>query len=396
MTPLRRQMIQDMTVRGFSRATHDSYLHAVTELARFHHASPDRLTPREVQRFLVHLVEDRGLAWATCNVYVHALRFFYRVTLGRDAATFRIPRGREARRLPEILSRREVSALIRAAASRRDRALLVTTYGAGLRASEVIHLRLGDVDSGRMCLRIEQGKRRKDRLALLSARLLGELRDYWRACRPEGWLFPGERAERPISPAPPQLPRGQGQGRHHQGGRPAQPQARLRHPHARGRHRPPHHPAPARARQHQDDPRLLPPQRAAPDDHDLAARPVGRAGRLSPAVRPCARRRRRQGSRWRRCSGATARPTASATTRAPTRPAPCGPSRPAAPRPWAATSRPATAAAPSPCATTPAGTATAPSARPWSRSAGSRRAATSSWRPGTTTSCSRCRTPSTR
>jgi integrase/recombinase XerD len=199
MTPLRRQMIQDMTVRGFSRATHDSYLHAVTELARFHHASPDRLTPREVQRFLVHLVEDRGLAWATCNVYVHALRFFYRVTLGRDAATFRIPRGREARRLPEILSRREVSALIRAAASRRDRALLVTTYGAGLRASEVIHLRLGDVDSGRMCLRIEQGKRRKDRLALLSARLLGELRDYRRACRPEGWLFPGERAERPIT-----------------------------------------------------------------------------------------------------------------------------------------------------------------------------------------------------
>ena len=201
MTPLRRQMIQDMTVRGFSRATHDSYLHAVTELARFHHASPDRLTPREVQRFLVHLVEDRGLAWATCNVYVHALRFFYRVTLGRDAATFRIPRGREARRLPEILSRREVSALIRAAASRRDRALLVTTYGAGLRASEVIHLRLGDVDSGRMCLRIEQGKRRKDRLALLSARLLGELRDYWRACRPEGWLFPGERADRGRYPA---------------------------------------------------------------------------------------------------------------------------------------------------------------------------------------------------
>src|SRR3954453_14136029 len=90
MTPLRRQMIQDMTVRGFSRATHDSYLHAVTELARFHRTSPDRLTPREVQRFLVHLVEARGLAWATCNVHVHALRLFYRVTLGRDAATFRI------------------------------------------------------------------------------------------------------------------------------------------------------------------------------------------------------------------------------------------------------------------------------------------------------------------
>src|SRR3954471_21444045 len=92
MTPLRRQMIQDVTVRGFSRATHDSYLHAVTELARFHRTSPDRLTPHEVQRFLVHLVEARGLAWATCNVYVHALRFFYRVTLGHDAATIAPPR----------------------------------------------------------------------------------------------------------------------------------------------------------------------------------------------------------------------------------------------------------------------------------------------------------------
>ena len=199
MTPLRRQMIEDMTVRGFSRATHDSYLHAVAELARFHRASPDRLTLPEVQRFLVHLAEDRGLARATCNVYAQALRFFYRVTLGRDDASFRIPRGRQAVRLPEILSRQEVRALIRAAESRRDRALLVTTYGAGLRASEVVHLRLGDVDSGRMCLRIAQGKRQKDRLALLSARLLEELRDYWRACRPEGWLFPGVPAERPIT-----------------------------------------------------------------------------------------------------------------------------------------------------------------------------------------------------
>jgi integrase/recombinase XerD len=188
-----------MTVRGFSQATHASYLHAVTELARFHRTSPDELTPREVQRFLVYLVEKRGLAWATCNVYVHALRFFYRVTLERDDTSFHIPRGKEALRLPEILGRQEVRALLQAAENRRDRALLATTYGAGLRASEVIRLRLGDIDSERMCLRIEQGKRRKDRLALLSARLLEELRDYWRACRPEGWLFPGGRAGRHIT-----------------------------------------------------------------------------------------------------------------------------------------------------------------------------------------------------
>jgi len=199
MTPLRRQMIEDMTARGFSQATHASYLHAVTELARFHRTSPDELTPREVQRFLVYLVEERGLAWATCNVYVHALRFFYRVTLERDDTSFHIPRSKEALRLPEILGRQEVRALLQAAENRRDRALLATTYGAGLRASEVIRLRLGDIDSERMCLRIEQGKRRKDRLALLSARLLEELRDYWRACRPEGWLFPGGRAGRHIT-----------------------------------------------------------------------------------------------------------------------------------------------------------------------------------------------------
>ena len=102
MTPLRRQMIQDMTVRGFSRATHDSYLHAVTELARFHRASPDRLTPREVQCFLVHLVEDRGLARATCNVYVHALRFFYRITLGRPRMLEYIAYPRRPFTLPTI------------------------------------------------------------------------------------------------------------------------------------------------------------------------------------------------------------------------------------------------------------------------------------------------------
>jgi integrase/recombinase XerD len=199
MTPLRRPMIEDMIARGFSQATHASYLHAVTELARFHRTSPDELTPREVQRFLVYLAEERGLAWATCNVYVHALRFFYRVTLERDDTSFHIPRGKEALRLPEILGRQEVRALLQAAENRRDRALLATTYGAGLRASEVIRLRLADIDSERMCLRIEQGKRKKDRLALLSARLLEELRDYWRACRPAGWLFPGGRAERHIT-----------------------------------------------------------------------------------------------------------------------------------------------------------------------------------------------------
>ena len=99
MTPLRQQMIDDMTARGFAKATHNGYLHAVTELARFHGKSPDQLTPREVQCFLVHLVQERGFAWATCNSYVHALRFFYRVTLegGRVAIEERIDLKRRIR-----------------------------------------------------------------------------------------------------------------------------------------------------------------------------------------------------------------------------------------------------------------------------------------------------------
>lgn len=203
MTTLRRQMIEDMTARGLSEKTQSGYLRAVTGLARFHGKSPDELSAREVQRFLVHLLEDRGLSWGSCNVYVHGLRFFFCNTLGRDGRRFHVPRAREPQRLPEILSRDEVRALILSAASLRDRALLSTTYGAGLRVSEVTQLRIGDIDSARMCLRIEQGKRRKDRLGLLSERMLAELRAYWRVDHPgrkrEDWLFPGRAPGRPIS-----------------------------------------------------------------------------------------------------------------------------------------------------------------------------------------------------
>ena len=143
-----------------AKATRETYLHAVASLARYHRKSPDQLSARDVQRFMVHLVEDRGLAWGTCNCYVHGLRFFYGVTLGRSAEGFHIPRAKEPRRLPEILGRGEVAALIGAAANPRDRALLATTYGAGLRASEVVHLEVGDIDGTRMSLRVRVGRLR--------------------------------------------------------------------------------------------------------------------------------------------------------------------------------------------------------------------------------------------
>ncbi len=199
MTPLRCQMIEDLTVRGLAANTHKAYLHAVSQLAQYYNRRPDQLSTREVQRFLVHLHEERGLAWSSCNLYSHGLRFFYRVTLNRAAADFYVPSPKPEQRLPEILSREEVRSLFQATANHRDRALLMTAYGAGLRASEVIGLKISDIDSDRMMLRIDQGKGKKDRYSLLSDSLLSELRTYWRRHRPEFWLFPGRREGRPIT-----------------------------------------------------------------------------------------------------------------------------------------------------------------------------------------------------
>ena len=199
MTPLRRQMIEDMSARGLAKKTKEAYVRAVFRLASYYNKSPDALTIREVQRFLIHLSEDRGLGSGSCNSYAHGLRFFYTVTLGQDGVRFHVPRSREPRRQPEILSRDEVHALLRAAKSVRDRALLCVTYGAGLRISEVVGLKLADIDRGRMCLRIRQGKRKKDRLGLLSETMLTELDAYWLARRPEDWLFPGRKPGRAIT-----------------------------------------------------------------------------------------------------------------------------------------------------------------------------------------------------
>lgn len=198
MNLLRQQMLEDMTARGLSVATRQTYVYAVAALAKFHDRRPDNLTTREVQQFLVHLVEDRGLAWGTCNCYVHGLRFFYRVTLGHKDTDFFIPRAKEGARLPTILSPGEVKRILDASANRRDRTLLMTTYSAGLRVSEVIHLKISDIDRQRMCLRIEQSKRKKDRYALLSPKLLPVLEDYWRRYRPETWLFPSPRQGRHL------------------------------------------------------------------------------------------------------------------------------------------------------------------------------------------------------
>ena len=197
LSPLRRRMIEDMTVRNLSPATQRSYVHAVAKFSRYFDRSPDRLGLEDVRAFQVHLVST-GISWAALNQTVCALRFLYGVTLGHGEIPERIPYAREPRKLPVVLSADEVVRFLEAVPSLKSRAALTTAYAAGLRASEVVALKVANIDSGRMVIRVEHGKGGKDRYVMLSAQLLGILRTYWRLARPEHWLFPGREASKPI------------------------------------------------------------------------------------------------------------------------------------------------------------------------------------------------------
>jgi integrase/recombinase XerD len=190
MSTLRTKMTQDMIVRGLAKTTQYAYLHAVTELSAYYHRSPDTLSTQELHDYLLYLSQERGLAWGTCNGRVHALRFFYRVTLGRTDVDLVLPRAKEPSKLPVIWSQHDIRRLLASAPGLRARALLKTAYGTGLRVSEAIRLKTTDIDSHRMSIRVEQGKRNKDRYTLLSHDLLRDLRAYWRRHRCIPWLFP--------------------------------------------------------------------------------------------------------------------------------------------------------------------------------------------------------------
>lgn len=198
MTELRRRMIEAMTVRGFSPRTHESYIAAVRRLAKHYRRSPDEVSAAEVQTYLAYMITKRGLSWSTCNIAAQAFRFFYHVTLGRDAVEFAVPIARQPQRLPEILSREEVTRLIEAPPNAKHRLLLATIYSAGLRVSEAVRLEIRDVDRVRMTLRVEQGKGRKDRVVPLSPRLLEQMENYWRVEPPRRWLFPNRQGTRSI------------------------------------------------------------------------------------------------------------------------------------------------------------------------------------------------------
>jgi integrase/recombinase XerD len=199
MKPLRQKMINDMRLRRFSESTQEAYVSAVADMAKHYNKSPDLLDKEKIQKYLLYLMDERQLAWSTCNVVVSGLRFFYTKTLGMDSMHLGIPPMKSQTKLPEIFSFEELERLFKCASNRKNKALLMTTYGAGLRVSEVVNLKLSDIDSSRMTIRVSQGKGNKDRYTILSSRLLTELRAYYREYKPPLWLFYGSYTGQQIS-----------------------------------------------------------------------------------------------------------------------------------------------------------------------------------------------------
>lgn len=190
MTPLRQRMLEDMKVRNLAATTIDSYIREVAAFARHFNRSPEQLGPEEIREYQVHMVNEKKMSWGGFNKAVCALRFLYSNTLNQDWSVERIPYAKRPKKLPVVLSQGEVWALLEAIEDPLNRVVAMTLYGAGLRVSEAIHLRVPDVDSKRMVLKVVEGKGRKDRLVMLSPVLLTHLRRHYRRYRPRCWLFP--------------------------------------------------------------------------------------------------------------------------------------------------------------------------------------------------------------
>ena len=201
VTPLRQRMLEDMRIRNLARCTQEQYIISVAAFAKYFGKSPDLLDPEDIRAWQLYLLEGKRLAPSSLNVYVAALRFLYNVTLKRDWDLQVIPYARRPKKLPIVLSREEMAKVIGTVRNLKYRTVLMTIYGAGLRVSEAVRLKLSDIDSQRMAIRVEQGKGQKDRYVMLSPRLLEQLRCYWRDWKPTPWLFMDQRRQRhlPIS-----------------------------------------------------------------------------------------------------------------------------------------------------------------------------------------------------
>ena len=205
MTPLRSKMIEDMQLRRFSENTQESYLRSVTELAKHYNKSPDRINNEQLKEYVLFLTNEKNLCWRSVNNKTSGIRFLFEKILNRKDVSLAIPPRKTPRQLPEILGADELVRLFASVNNIKHKIILMTAYACGLRVSEVINLKVGDIDSSRMMVRVEHGKGNKDRYTILSPRLLSELRSYWLVYRPSLWLFENKITKARLSRSTPQL-----------------------------------------------------------------------------------------------------------------------------------------------------------------------------------------------
>ena len=196
---LRQRMIEDMTARRFKEKVQKDYVRHVRTFTKFLGRSPDTATSEDLRRFQLHMARQQ-IGAPTINSAIAALRFFFSMTLERPDLVRPLRIVTTPRKAPVVLSPEEVARLLQAAPGLKYKAALSVAYGAGLRVSEVANLKVSDIDSGRMMLRVEQGKGQRDRDVMLSPRLLELLREWWKAARPQVWLFPGQNPINPVTP----------------------------------------------------------------------------------------------------------------------------------------------------------------------------------------------------
>jgi site-specific recombinase XerD len=185
-------MLEELQRRNYAKSTVEAYTSALRDFAKYFHKPPDQLGPEHIRQFQLHLLRDRKLAASTVKQRMAAVQFFFVRTLKRAYLREDFPYPKVPRRLPEILSQEEVARLIDSASNLSHRAILMTLYSTGMRRSELVRLKVGDVDSRRMVIHVRQGKGSKDRDVPLSQKLLETLREYWRCVKPETYLFPGQ------------------------------------------------------------------------------------------------------------------------------------------------------------------------------------------------------------
>jgi integrase/recombinase XerD len=199
LSKLREQMKMDLELKGYSSATQAAYLRGVQKFAEHYGQSPEWLGTDEIKGYLHHIITVSNAGNSTVDIAYSALKFLYEFTLSRQWDMKQIPRTKKPKKLPIILAPSEINSLFQAAKNPKHKALLMTIYGAGLRTSEATHLKVSDIDSANMQIRVRQAKGKKDRYTLLSENNLTILRWYWKCCRPSEWLFPGKTPDQPMN-----------------------------------------------------------------------------------------------------------------------------------------------------------------------------------------------------